>query len=438
MYKDWLKSNTPILFSVAIIVATILGVTYTAVAEYRDESQNLLSQAQSVAVALAQDEYIEPLTDKVNGQQAATYKRLKKFMQNLNTLPESKINSMFLIGQRKDGSTFLYLGAGKQEGIDQVPVGTTYTDTSRKLREVFQTGNAGSYIERNQWGSWMTGAAPIILDDGKMAGVLVVYSSEAELLQEVAVRIALPGVITILGVLILLLALYQINRHQQTIMYQRSVFLASTSHDVRSPLRGILWALELMKNPKADKALLIEKMERQLKYVLELVESVLNTVRADLEMQKFKRNSHDIIPLIQESVESHELSAEQYGVKIETNLPMHLLAHIDESLIREVVNNLLSNAIKYTRSDSTIHIRAGQENGHVWFSVRDEGEGMSKDQTVRLFEPFYRTEQAKLSGKPGTGMGLAMVKDIVKRHKGKVDVTSTPGKGSTFRVTLPQ
>ena len=438
MYKNWIRSNTPIFLSIAIIVATLLGTAYTAYAEYDDEAQNLLSQAQGIAVALTQDEHLTRLKDTSSGQQTATYQRLKKFMQHVNSQPESKINSMFLVGQRKDKSTFLYLGAGKQEGIDQIPVGTTYKDTAGKLREVFRTGQAQSYIERNEWGSWMTGAAPIILDDGTIAGVLTVYSSETELLHEVLVRVALPGSITIIGVFILLFALYQINRHQQAVMYQRSVFLASTSHDVRSPLRGILWALELIRNPKADRAVLIEKMERQLKYVLELVESVLNTVRADLELQSFKKESRDIIPLIQKSIESHELSAEQYGVKIETTLPLHLSAHIDKNLMREVINNLLSNAIKYTKENSVIHVKAGQAHGKKWFSIQDEGEGMTAEETAHLFEPFYRTEQAKSSGKPGTGMGLAMVKDIVKRHKGKIEVTSKPEKGSTFRVTLPK
>jgi signal transduction histidine kinase len=102
--------------------------------------------------------------------------------------------------------------------------------------------------------------------------------------------------------------------------------------------------------------------------------------------------------------------------------------------VNQVFMNLLVNAAQAIPERGTITVRSGQDGGHVWMEVQDSGVGMSPEVQARIFEPFYTTKPV---GK-GTGLGLSLSYDIiVKRHGGRIDVTSDQGKGSTFRVTLP-
>lgn len=438
VWRQWSRIDRFILFNFAMAAVILLGIGYAGYAEYRDELGNLLGEVQSIAITLNQASVPSRFGDTPQEKQAESYKQLSSIVGQFDRVPVGNIDSVFLLGQRDDGSIFFYVGSGDKSGPNQSSFGNTYTEASKNIKQVFTTGQAASFVEHNQWGSWMTGAAPIKLTNGSTAGVLTVYSSESQAIIGIFYRVILPGLLALLGIILLLIVLQRSNRRQQAISYQRSVFLTTTSHDIRSPLRGILWALDLMKNPKADREVLIAKMEVQLKYVIDLVESVLATVRTDFALRQFRKKDQDIIPILSKAVESQSLSAEQYGVTIHMDMPAHLQARVDENLVAEIANNLLSNAIKYTKPNSNIIIKAWQRDSSVWFSVSDEGEGMTPDEQARLFGAFYRTESAKMSGRPGTGMGLTLVKDMVSRHKGGITVKSKLHEGSTFTVRLPK
>lgn len=422
------------LFVFAIVVAILTGVAYTAYSEYKDGANNVLAQSQTLAVTLGKNDELTRFGDNAEEVNSVSYKYLSSLLGQFNQIPVGVINSVFILGQRDDGSVFFYVGS---DGGNVAP-GTTYQEASTGLKRVFSTGISESFIETNSWGSWLTGATPIKSSDGEVLGVVTVYSSTNGLFTNLFYRVGLPGLLMLIVVVGLLAVFRRINVRQQAIIYQRSVFITTTSHDIRSPLRGIMWALDLMKNPKADREVLISKMEIQMKYVIDLVESVLATVRTDFALNKFRRIKQDIIPLLVKAVDSQRLSAEQYGIKLQMDLPHHMFAKVDEGLMSEVISNLLSNAIKYTKQNTTVLVKAQVSDSSATFSVSDQGEGMTTEEQSRLFESFYRTESAKLSGRPGTGMGLALVKEIVSKHRGSISVESILGKGSIFTVKLPK
>ncbi|MBZ2180296.1 MAG: ATP-binding protein, partial [Acidobacteria bacterium] len=101
------------------------------------------------------------------------------------------------------------------------------------------------------------------------------------------------------------------------------------------------------------------------------------------------------------------------------------------------VYNLLTNAIKYSPPDTAVELSATPEPGRLAIAVRDQGMGMSPAELKKLFTRFYRTTRAEQSGEVGTGIGLSIVQQIVQLHGGRIDVTSTPGAGSCFTLSLP-
>ena len=114
-----------------------------------------------------------------------------------------------------------------------------------------------------------------------------------------------------------------------------------------------------------------------------------------------------------------------------------LTARVNGPLFEQALANLLDNAVKYSESGKTVFIAAERTNGDLTVSVRDEGCGIAPEHLPRLFERFYRVDKARSRAMGGTGLGLAIVKHIVHVHRGRVEVESAPGKGSTFRIVLP-
>ena len=109
----------------------------------------------------------------------------------------------------------------------------------------------------------------------------------------------------------------------------------------------------------------------------------------------------------------------------------------DPNALAELIGNLLSNAIQYTPTGGSVRVRVTLADNHVLLAVSDTGIGIAASALPRIFEGFYRAENAKQVFHSGTGMGLPIVKRLVETHGGALSVNSTPGQGTTFTVTLP-
>jgi len=113
------------------------------------------------------------------------------------------------------------------------------------------------------------------------------------------------------------------------------------------------------------------------------------------------------------------------------------MADIDIHKIRQVIDNLISNALKFSFTSSRVEIFAGIKDGDALVYVKDEGQGISKEEHHKLFKPFSRTSVKSTAGEMNTGLGLAICKKIVESHLGKIWGESEPGQGSIFYFTLP-
>lgn len=129
---------------------------------------------------------------------------------------------------------------------------------------------------------------------------------------------------------------------------------------------------------------------------------------------------------------------EAQGQTFHATVPENLPALFgDKDLLSVAFSNLVANAIKYTPPGGTISLNVREETDALVVEVRDTGVGIPPDMTERIFERFVRSEQHDIQSRPGSGLGLALVKEIVELHEGHVEVESELGAGSTFRVRLP-
>jgi PAS domain S-box-containing protein len=228
----------------------------------------------------------------------------------------------------------------------------------------------------------------------------------------------------------------------------KAAFIETVSHELRTPLTSIKGYVELLA------AGAVGSLSLQQRHFLEIVDAntermvgLVNNLIAVSEMEqdsiKVEPCPVDMANLIVEAVQAVEERAAECEMDVTLNLPADLApAWGDSSQLRQVVDNLLDNALRYTPSGGRITIWAAEgqledESGFLVVSVRDTGVGIPESDHERVFEKFYRSENALSVEAGGAGMGLAIVKSLVEAHGGRVWVDSQLGAGSTFSFSVP-
>ena len=228
----------------------------------------------------------------------------------------------------------------------------------------------------------------------------------------------------------------------RTTLQSQSEMLATLSHDMRAPLNGILGFSDHLladASPENQERENLEMIQQSGKLLLSLIEDVLALARhdshhADIELQPLRLSE-----VIRKSVTNlhHLAKLKDQHLTLANRAPDAVVEGHTESLLR-VLNNLLSNAIKFTpkKGEITVEVQA-EGTDQVAIIVSDSGIGIPSDQLLILFERFTRSSRPGTAGEPGTGLGMSIVKQFVELHRGQISVTSKPGEGSRFRVTLP-
>lgn len=220
-------------------------------------------------------------------------------------------------------------------------------------------------------------------------------------------------------------------------------FISIVSHDLRTPFSSIIGFTDLLLN---DKELDEEKKTQYIRFIQEssrsmlgLVNSLLDWTRLQTGRIKFEPDRINAKDVIQKSIQIVSGAAIQKKIKIVNDLTKDFYIHADESLLMQVFNNLLSNAIKFTKPDGTIVIAAkvNIEKKQVEFGVKDDGIGIRTEDIDKLFKIDTKFTTSGTAGEKGSGLGLSLVHDIIRKHGGDIWVNSEIGKGTQFIFSIP-
>ena len=221
-------------------------------------------------------------------------------------------------------------------------------------------------------------------------------------------------------------------------------FTADASHELKTPLTvlraGVERAVTTPNLPQETLATLEETLQ-EITRMTELVDALLILARADEGIAPLHRETLDVRAIVEETRETGELLAEHAGVTLEVaSPPTPVMLEVDAQRVRQLLLNLLTNAVKYTPAGGHIRVTLQPEDGQVTLSVTDSGIGIAVGDLPHIFDRFWRADSARTrtGERPGAGLGLAISKWIAEAHGGRIDVTSRPGRGSTFTVTLPR
>jgi signal transduction histidine kinase len=221
----------------------------------------------------------------------------------------------------------------------------------------------------------------------------------------------------------------------------RSDFVSGVSHELRTPLTQIRMFAEtlLLKRVRSDQEARrsLEIIDQEARRLAHLVDNVLLFARGERGALELARSNGDAAALIRETIELFAPQARARNVTVVGDTNGAMPVHVDADAFRQVLLNLLENAVKYGPAGQTVTVRARMHGDSLRVEVDDEGPGIPEPDREAIWQKFVRLQRDRGSHKAGTGIGLAVARDIVARHGGRTWVGSAPGGGARFVVEIP-
>jgi two-component system, OmpR family, phosphate regulon sensor histidine kinase PhoR len=238
----------------------------------------------------------------------------------------------------------------------------------------------------------------------------------------------------------LLVTLRDLTREQR-VERMRHDFIANASHEMRTPLASILGLIETLQGAAKDDTKAREKflgtMHAQAQRMKVLIEDLLALSRVEVNEHVQPNSTADLSDVARQTCSTLESLASEMKVKTECHATdaVPIRGNADELL--QVAQNLVENAVKYGASGGRVVVSSKVDSAHGLLTVQDFGPGIEEIHIPRLTERFYRVNTKESRALGGTGLGLAIVKHIISRHRGRLDITSSVGAGTTFSVRIP-
>ena len=221
----------------------------------------------------------------------------------------------------------------------------------------------------------------------------------------------------------------------------RRELLAAISHDLRTPISNARLMTEAIADGLLDEETqrrYVRNISAELECLDHLIDDLFELSRIEAGVLPLQRTPTDVGVLFAESLEVVRAAANHAAVhlysEVESTLP---LANLDPLCMQRVLRNLLVNAIRYTPAGGEVILRARLRGTSVELTVSDTGPGIPQADAARIFEPFFRGDEARQRDGAGAGLGLAIARGIVEAHGGSIALDGTTTRGSTFRTRLP-
>ncbi len=427
-----------------IVVLVVVGVFGSVFAGLRVNSQtrdSLLKRTRTVAYSLPTDQ-ITQLRGNSSDTSSVAYTTLKKKLSDIRKA-NGDVRFVYLTG-KSNGQVFFYVDSEPSDSKDYSPPGELYTEASAAFRNSFENGAPiieGPYKDR--WGNWLSALAPILDDDGRVIAVVGIDSAATTHYWQIALYAIIPLLMMLLPVSILLYERH-VRHREQYIEAMKKSFVSIASHELRSPLNGMLWAIQnMLKKPKN----LDDSQQETLRDMYTSTESSLTTINEILDLSIFERGQGkklqkvplNLTTLVGDIRISLKLAAQEKNITIHLTKawPTKAMTVGDPGALKRALINIASNAIKYSPDTSQITIDYQNENHRHIISIADAGIGIGKEDIDKVLNGYYRAPNAAKVQSYGPGLGLWITRLIIEQNGCKLWIESQINIGTTVYISLP-
>ncbi len=236
--------------------------------------------------------------------------------------------------------------------------------------------------------------------------------------------------------------LYRSIRREMELARLKTDFVSNVSHELRTPLALIRMFAETMElgrvktEEKAKEYVTI--IRRESERLSQIINKILDFSKIEFNKKQYNLAPIDLNAVVSETLDFYKFHLESNGFDLETSLSNEQLqVKADAEAVKEALINLLDNASKYSTAEKSISVQTGMDSSGCYLAVSDRGIGIPVTEQEKIFDKFYRIRDDNTMGRPGSGLGLALIKYIMDAHGGKVICVSEPGNGSTFTLLFP-
>lgn len=224
----------------------------------------------------------------------------------------------------------------------------------------------------------------------------------------------------------------------------RRDFVANVSHELKTPMTAIKGFVETIRESGDIER---ERLDRFLSIIDKNVDRLINIINDLLDLSWIEKNEESevikfkeesLYELVDSAVKICEPSAINKNIEITASIDESMKISVNRVLFENAITNLIDNAVKYSDEGKKVKIMVKETSTDFVISVEDQGIGISSMEHQRIFERFYRVDKGRSRKMGGTGLGLAIVKHVMNIHKGSIELSSVPGKGSCFSLRVPK
>ena len=316
-----------------------------------------------------------------------------------------------------------------------------FTVSTQDGREVYRCPDYTEDGEENTYSQVLFRNDP----QSKM-GVVKIHFPEMNSYIFSSVRFMIPSIIFTIVLLITFVITLILVFRQKRYSEIKNDFINNMTHELKTPIASISLAAQMMSDDSVAKT---EQMNNNLgRIILDeskrlrfLVDKVLQMSMFDRQSTTFKKKELDLNEMVENIANTFSLRVEHTGGHIYTQIDaVDSAIFVDEMHFQNMINNLFDNAVKYRKQDEPldIYVNTWNDNDSLYFSIRDTGVGIKRENLKKVFDKFYRVHTGNVHDVKGFGLGLAYVKNIVELHNGEIKVDSDYGKGTTFTIKLPK
>jgi signal transduction histidine kinase len=432
---EYTKDNHQLWYTIAVAVV-IFSSFFFVVNKFVTIAEDSAERLVNVRVGSIQDAFVVFAKDDMNAP-LTLQEKIKAISSSNATIEEFDVIKFIA------GSPIVFASLEEEQIGEEAVLNPT-------ILSIVKADPSNSFTVEERSGSerFFRTARAITNDEKEVVGLVITRQSLSEADKQIDLALQNGMFVFLLIILVLMFLFFRFARIiDYATLYKKlkgvdqlkDDFIAMASHELRSPLATIRGYIELIrdfKNLSKEQDEYAHRVELSAANLNDLVADMLDVSRITQGRMKFENVDFNVEEVVSDVVESFKDMAQKKGLELKKEGLKEIVLHLDKSKVNRVLVNLVSNSIKYTKKGSvTVSIK--ELSDRVEIRVTDTGIGISKEDQEKLFERFFRVKSAETNSIQGTGLGLWLSREIIRKQNGEIHVESIKGVGTHFVVTLP-